>query len=100
MMRDWQRIETAPKGKFVLVYHKGWYPRVTVGYQFNEGWIGPNLAGYPPVSASFKTPQTQKWIDELFTGGRIAPTHWMPLPESPTQTRAALQDIAAIEEGR
>jgi hypothetical protein len=61
---DWQPIETAPKDVFVLVYWPYWA---------NE-----------PVVAKWRTP-SRRWESEVAVSTEGPdPTHWMPLPASPT----------------
>lgn len=63
-MSQWQPIETAPTdGTEVLVLIK---PKV-----IRLGWF------FAPSS------RTQGWADE--SSRPITPTHWMPLPEPPTE---------------
>jgi hypothetical protein len=77
----WQPIETAPKdGTWVLltggVIDYGWEygeekPRCVVG-QFKPGGDGSN------------GPWQFAWYDGGYYGAYENPTHWMPLPASPT----------------
>jgi len=60
--RPWQPIETAPKDEDVLLYQRG--EGVRAGYWDDEhGWLAVETQG--------------------LTGGKIQPTHWMPLPDPP-----------------
>jgi hypothetical protein len=67
-MSEWQPIETAPHGKIVLVYDPKWQPPLTaIFYEL------------PPGSGA-------RWrytLDDSDKYGRLEPTHWMPLPETP-----------------
>lgn len=57
---EWQPIETAPKGELIALY----FPPITVG---RSAWVGQmfRVDTYPVLI-------TRK------------PTHWLPLPEPPT----------------
>lgn len=67
-MNEWQPIETAPRGPWVLL----WWPSITdcalVGYVLSGRWKCPigSFDGYTEGE------------DNL-----AGPTHWMPLPEPP-----------------
>ena len=70
-MNTWQPIETAPKdGTLVLTCVEGVYYRPITGV-----WSSyhPNQAG--------KT----CWRTSPVGGDKIAPTHWMPLPDPPKE---------------
>ena len=72
-MSDWQPIETAPKthghGLHVLLY----VPRHGLGSLIVEGWVNDAHPGSP-------------WVAQ--NGGQIEPSHWMPLPASPSVVSA------------
>jgi hypothetical protein len=69
-MSQWQSIDTAPKGKVVLL----WGPtdisdngtitnwKMETGYWIRDGWI---------------------WDGRSLRPYDVKPTHWMPLPEPP-----------------
>ena len=65
-MTDWQPIETAPVGQYVLGYYPDdpWAPVWTVIQEFGE-WYGDH---HTSKSGTY----------------RKAPTHWMPHPEPPS----------------
>ena len=65
---NWQPIETAPKGRRILLWGKYWsdsqgymdIPLIGIWNNFNERWEAAWMG----------------WFG-------IRPTHWMPLPELP-----------------
>lgn len=63
MKNEWQLIESAPKtADLVLLYADG--EGVQAGYfDYAIGWLCVETQG--------------------LTGGRMEPTHWMPLPDPP-----------------
>ncbi len=81
-VEDWQPIETAPKGKTVLVHYK------------NQLGNGRTMRGcyYPPETLESDTEESG-WADEGWYEQSEAyeylmpldgdPTHWMPLPALP-----------------
>ena len=78
---DWQPIETAPKEADLLLLADTLVGEVRAGYwyqldhkgdkDFYEGWVAVETQG--------------------LTGGRMAPTHWKPLPD----WRSALAGLRA-----
>lgn len=67
-MSEWRTIDSAPNGKYVLLGHKHY---VVYGYRYNSFYKPERIgrffdSAYPDVNLN---PQ---------------PTHWMPLPEPPT----------------
>lgn len=82
MNNDWQSMETAPKdGSFILMYHPtapAW-GQVTIGK-----W----------ETQEFNRQPKPFWDMWFRIGGRMdarewVPTHWMPLPEAPSQGEKA-----------
>lgn len=76
-MMDWQPIETAPKGKAILVYDPSHdHPRVAqwmTAMDDGEGaWIYAR-------KLSWQEPMMGKALSFIV----VDPTHWMPLPEPP-----------------
>jgi hypothetical protein len=66
---DWQPIETAPKGRSVLLACAGTHIPIYVGRE-RLGMLGE--------------PQQDEYRWRCDSSGRFAnPTHWMPLPKEP-----------------
>ena len=67
----WQPIETAPKdGEEVLMFARG-----TLGLEYFS------VGQYAKADPAFGT------VDGWFWTFAIRPTHWMPLPEPPSEAR-------------
>lgn len=67
----WQKIETAPKGKLVLVDgHNEWY-----------GPVSARLERFHP-----NQPGKMRWRAAI-NGYKLEPTHWMPIPPLPEGER-------------
>ena len=93
---EWQSIDTAPKGKTVLVYGEvpGFNHPRTVRASFYgqhtlavaEGYEGEDWAEEGP-DGDFYMPSG--WYEESHaeecTAVNVKPTHWMPLPEKPNE---------------
>ena len=62
----WEPIETAPKDRDVLLWWPYWSRRPTIGYWKHTRWMAENAL---QDSVGDSGPQ---------------PTHWMPLPDPPT----------------
>jgi hypothetical protein len=77
---NWWPIETAPKdGSYILLSNRGgswigsWEPVAVSGYRFEQPWRSKMLNHY-----------------HICKDARYAPpTHWMPLPDTPSMIRAA-----------
>lgn len=69
---NWQPIESAPTDGTCVLVAEGAAVGEARCYSEGEGWY---WAGNAP---------TDSW------GGRVYPTHWMPLPEPPSQTVGAV----------
>lgn len=71
-MTEWQPIETAPKGKMVLVYED----------EYQEYYVAENIKGVWQYASTSIWPRGtfKQNIDFV-----CMPTHWMPLPEPPKQ---------------
>lgn len=67
-MSEWRTIDSAPDGKYILLGHEQY---VVHGYRYNSfykpEWIG-------------------KFFDSAYSNVNLnpQPTHWMPLPEPPS----------------
>ncbi|MEO0943239.1 MAG: DUF551 domain-containing protein [Pseudomonadota bacterium] len=71
---EWQPIETAPKDGTEVILFYWWYidgGLVTAGY-------------WHPV---FDDVKGGFWYADLVNAGAADPTHWMPLPEPPSNTK-------------
>jgi hypothetical protein len=67
-MSEWRLITTAPKdGTEIFVF---WY---------ESGWPIMALASWDPIQSG--------WYDGEWD---VCPTHWMPLPEPPTDAKTEL----------
>lgn len=65
-MSQWQPIETAPIGDFILIYGEdAGEPRVYAAFYDDDDWFDSE--------ASSKSLTSFGWF----------PTHWMPLPDPP-----------------
>lgn len=88
LQQKWQSIETAPKdGTTILLCENGY---VTVGYyvpQYSDRRVFVRKAKDGDVYKTI-TDDNSYWscISEIYT-----PTHWMPLPEPPTDTLASTE---------
>ena len=82
-MSEWQPIETAPKGKRVLVVDDDGI--TSLAYLQNDGWTHCILQhfteclmfDYPNVHLSEEEAKKLRLME-------YQPTHWMPLPKPPT----------------
>lgn len=78
---EWQPIETAPKdGTQILTVVAGWQPGIYQWLAFEEGggrWT-------PDPECFLAEEHLREWLD----GTTYEPTHWMPLPTSPTKCGA------------
>lgn len=75
---NWQPIETAPKdGTDILVWYSG-AVRVT-------RWYVHYMNGHPDLR------RAPEWDQDVMYGpsyyGPMEPTHWMPLPQPPEQSK-------------
>ena len=70
MMSEWQPIETAPQDREFLAYWPGLH---------NDSWE-ITRTWWDAESQTFETPHESVERDHP-----QAPTHWMPLPEPPSQ---------------
>jgi hypothetical protein len=61
MNDDWQPIETAPEGGYLVLVYPNYHGAVTCAHRDDNGI----------------------WRDDLEGNFEIQPTHWMPLPEPP-----------------
>jgi hypothetical protein len=102
-MSEWQPIETAPKDGSPMLL---WLPRPLAAWGDAEGGVGPlersNVVigwydvGSAPSERSFEVGVVEPgWPD---TEGhyscfpiRVAPTHWMPLPDAPVVAKDKLE---------
>lgn len=69
-MTDWQKIETAPKDKFVMLWSKH--------RELDIGIFTQNLA------------DEYRWftsLDHRYTRVIENPTHWQPLPAAPSEEK-------------
>jgi hypothetical protein len=71
---NWQPIETAPKNTYILVFMEGSV------YEARRIWE----EGYEWY-AHWKFPFADAHGCGCCSGGDDHPTHWMPLPEPPTE---------------
>lgn len=73
---EWRPIETAPKdGKPILTCVAGCVPCVTM-------WL--TIKGESRWSIDPEEFMEEEHFMEHWTGVRYEPTHWIPLPDSPT----------------
>lgn len=78
-MSDWQPIKTAPKNNTkVLIY---------VPPMKNEG------AGYPEII------MVSRFKGYWWDAGHLKPTHWMPLPEPPTDRAKIIEFPGTTDAG-
>jgi hypothetical protein len=72
----WQPIATAPKDRRVLLYYPQRFPGVVCG-----SWQSEEFASYPKPH----------WVNDrshihgVLNTRAIQPTHWMDLPDAPSQ---------------
>ncbi len=101
----WQPIETAPKGKKVLVFGlvPGYAKRMTMiarfwpqhtlevaeGYE-DEDWVDLSESGNAYMPADWYEEVTGEDIPAI----RIVPTHWMPLPPPPEEDKTTTTKIS------
>lgn len=71
----WLPIETAPKDVKIILAK-----------------IGPILSTIPPsvwwVSSGWWSPKWMRWWDGIEPSGFAGPTHWMPIPQPPTNAQS------------
>lgn len=77
-LTDWQPIETAPKGKAVILW--------AVTHINEDGAIGnwKMGTGFVRWDGDANTPADIWWEGYWLASYDILPTHWMPLPEPPS----------------
>jgi hypothetical protein len=83
-MTEWRDIETAPKDELILLYDNG-----AMRLAFWEGgkWTQPavpvlqNQFGDYLGAGDIGRPELKLVLSDCL----YAPSHWMPLPEAPTQ---------------
>lgn len=82
----WQDISTAPKGDDTRILLGNYYVDDCNGYAGESRWIWIT-SGFVEWDGSFWA----DWSDELFPDNRMCgfrnPTHWMPLPNPPTNIK-------------
>jgi len=90
-MSEWQPIETAPKGSWLTgpndTRHPDYVkpPRLLLLLDDGEVCVGYADAYYTAERGSGYDGGSF-WV-EKFSGERVTPTHWMPLPEPPGPQR-------------
>lgn len=78
-MSDWQPIETAPKGKNVLLFGEGW-DEPCLGHWSNvyETWLVLDEELVKYVCREMSNDGFEHCFELEST-----PTHWMPVPKAP-----------------
>lgn len=85
-MSDWQPIESAPKdGTWVLMTGG------TISYRWDGDTAPACVAGQWTHEINFLYREKGRWQFAWYDGGYYGeyenPTHWMPLPAPPTDTK-------------
>lgn len=91
---DWQEAEAEIKAAADLIEHQSWQPIETAprdGTRILIWFVHSNAKfSDDPVGHGWEAAHEAHWIDHngggwTWHGLAGSPTHWMPLPESPTQ---------------